>query len=90
MGEVNAKDYEEDLIKMAEEYKVRNEAGECFVHVRRKHSSSRGAAAKQDGADDGSALGTPLGDTLGSLDSPSLGLLLGFLLGSALFTLLIQ
>ena len=33
-GEVNAKEYDDDLSKMAEEYKNRNAAGECFVHIR--------------------------------------------------------
>ena len=40
-GEVDAKDYEEDLVKMAEEYKARNEAGEYFVHIRRSIRAPR-------------------------------------------------
>ena len=34
-----AKDYEEDPMEMAVEYSVRNEAGESFVHIRKKRSS---------------------------------------------------
>ena len=30
-----AEEYAADLLKMAEEYQARNEAGECFVHVRK-------------------------------------------------------
>ena len=36
LGEVGAEEYEADLLKMAEEYKARNEAGECFAHGRTK------------------------------------------------------
>ena len=40
-GEVTAKEYEEDMLKMAEKYKARDDTGECFVHVRKKHSSNK-------------------------------------------------
>ena len=40
-GEVNAEIYEDDLMKMAEEYESRNAAGECFVHIRKQHSSNK-------------------------------------------------
>ena len=33
--------YEEDLKDMSEQYKIRDEAGDCFVHIRKKHSSNR-------------------------------------------------
>ena len=34
-------EYEEDLKKLAEEYKTRSGVGECFVQIRKKHSSNR-------------------------------------------------
>ena len=40
MGEVKAKEYEEDLKVMVEEYRARNAVGECFVHIRKRHSSN--------------------------------------------------
>lgn len=42
IGEVERpREYEDDLKVLAEEYRVRNDAGECFVHIRKKHSSNR-------------------------------------------------
>ena len=40
-GEANAKDYEEDLLRMVGEYKAVSEAGGYFVHVRKKYSSNK-------------------------------------------------
>ena len=40
-GEVGADDYSEDLKTMAEEYRERNSFGECFVHIRKRHSSNK-------------------------------------------------
>ena len=40
-GEIDDKEYEDDMPKMAEEYKARDEVGEFFVHIRKKHSSNR-------------------------------------------------
>ena len=41
IGELNARDYDDDLRTMAEEYRTAIEAGECFVHVRAKQSSNQ-------------------------------------------------
>ena len=38
-------EYERDLQLMAEEYEHRNDAGECCVHIRKKHPSNRGLRA---------------------------------------------
>ena len=40
-GEVRAEEYDEDLKKMAEEYREMNAAGECFIHIRKRNSSNR-------------------------------------------------
>ena len=42
-GEVTAEIYENDLTmtRMAEEYESRNAAGECFVDIRKQHSSNK-------------------------------------------------
>ena len=34
------REHEEDLTNLAEEYQMRNDAGECFVHVRKNHSNN--------------------------------------------------
>ena len=41
IGEVKAKEYEEDLKAMVEEYRASDEVGECFVHIRKRHSSNK-------------------------------------------------
>lgn len=38
-------EYEKDLQLMAEEYQNRDNAGECFVHIRERHSSNRDLSA---------------------------------------------
>ena len=40
-GEIGADDYSEDLKTMAEEYRERESLGECFVHIRKSHSSNK-------------------------------------------------
>ena len=40
IGELNARDYDEDLKAMAEEYDAAIKSGGCFVHVRAKQSSN--------------------------------------------------
>ena len=40
-GGISADAYAEDLRRMAEEYRERDAAGECFVHIRKQHSSNR-------------------------------------------------
>ena len=40
-GEVGASEYAEDSKKIAEEYRERDAAGECFVHIRKQNSSNR-------------------------------------------------
>ena len=40
-GGVRADEYDEDLKRMAEEYREMNAAGECFVHIRKRNSSNR-------------------------------------------------
>ena len=40
-GEVKAKECEEDLKIMVEEYRARDAVGECFVHIRKRHSSNK-------------------------------------------------
>ena len=44
-GGISADAYAEDLRRMAEEYRERDSAGECFVHIRKQHSSNRGLRA---------------------------------------------
>ena len=41
MGEVTKKEQEDELKTMAAEYLKAIETGECFVHLRPKHSSNR-------------------------------------------------
>ena len=41
IGEVGADVYADDLKAMAEEYRERGSLGECFVHVRKRHSSNK-------------------------------------------------
>ena len=41
IGEVNAREHEEELRAMAEEYPSAIESGGCFVHVRAKQSSNK-------------------------------------------------
>ena len=41
LGKLSAIEYKEDLEKMAKEYAERNDAGECFVHIRSRNSSNR-------------------------------------------------
>ena len=41
IGEVTAREQEDELLMMAEGYRQALEAGECFVHVRAKQSSNR-------------------------------------------------
>ena len=41
IGEVKAKEYDEDLKAMVEGYRARNAVGECFVHIRKRHSSNK-------------------------------------------------
>ena len=40
-GEVGADVYADDLKAMAEEYRERDSLGECFVHIRKQHSSNK-------------------------------------------------
>ena len=40
-GGISVDAYVDDLRKMAEEYRERNSSGECFEHIRKKHSSNR-------------------------------------------------
>ena len=40
-GEVGAEAYTDDLKAMAEEYRDRDSLGECFVHIRKQHSSNK-------------------------------------------------
>ena len=41
MGKLSAIEYKSDLELMAKEYKDRDAAGECFVHIRSRNSSNR-------------------------------------------------
>ena len=41
MGEVKAKEYDKDLEVLVEGYRARNAVGECFVHIRKRHSSNK-------------------------------------------------
>ena len=41
IGELNARDYDEDPKAMAEEYRLAIESGGCFDHVRAKQSSNK-------------------------------------------------
>ena len=43
--EVSANIHDDDLKVMAEEYQSRNAAGECFVHIRKQHSSNKDVRA---------------------------------------------
>ena len=40
-GGISADAYAEALREMADEYRERDAAGECFVHIRKQHSSNR-------------------------------------------------
>ena len=41
IGRLSAIEYKEDLEKMAKEYRDRDAAGECFMHIRSRNSSNR-------------------------------------------------
>ena len=41
LGELSAKEYDEDLARMAEEYGAAIKSGSCFVHIRQKQSSNK-------------------------------------------------
>ena len=46
-GEVGAEVYADDLKAMAEEYRERDSLGECFVHIRKQHSSNKDLRARR-------------------------------------------